>query len=512
MKNPGIVIILYYLMILCADAQSNPSLVATNTVVGGRRMSLQDCIQEALQHNFDIQIHRYNPEISLYNLRANYGSYDPMFDFSASHSYNVQPAGHNSQDIPYPSTTAKDDSFGAGVGGSPGGGANGLLPWGMTYSFAGSVDQQHFDSAGISTPSSSGSAAVNVEQPLLQNFWIDKTRMNIKVAKNALRYNEQDFRYQLITSITAVEDAYYDLIYQLEYVKVQQEALDLSQTQLDQDKQRLQIGTLAQLSVQQDQSQVAQNQASLIAAQNKLQTGEDTLKNLITDNFSKWRGRDIQPTEPLAAPLVLFDLQDSWNRGLTERPEYLQAKLNVEKQGIQLKYDFNQLFPQLDLTASYGYNGQGFYYNGVFSQIEQRTAPFHSYGAQLSMPLSNYGPRNTYKSDKVTAQQLLLTLKQLEQTIMVGIDEAIKTAQSDYQSVQATRQARIYAEAALDAEEKTYAVGKATTFEVLTYQNNLTVARGNELQALDNYEKDLTALDQQEGSTLEKLGINIEAN
>ncbi len=34
--------------------------------------------------------------------------------------------------------------------------------------------------------------------------------------------------------------------------------------------------------------------------------------------------------------------------------------------------------------------------------------------------------------------------------------------------MQATRQARIYAEAALDAEQKTYAVGKATTFEVLT--------------------------------------------
>jgi outer membrane protein len=511
MKTPGLIILFFFLMILSAAAQSNPSLEATNTVVGGRRMSLQDCIQEALQHNFDIQIHRYNPEIALYTLRADFGSYDPTLNFSAIHSYDVQPAGHNSQDIPYPSTTAKDDSFGAGIGGSPGGQASGLLPWGMTYAFVGNVDQQHFDTGGFSTPNSSGSAAVQVDQPLLQNFWIDKTRLTIKVAKDTLRYNQQDFRNQLITSITAVENAYYDLIYQLEFVKVQQEALDLSQTQLDQDKQRLEIGTLAQLSVQQDQSQVAQNQANLISAQNKLEIDEDTLKNLITDNFSKWQGQDIQPTEPLAAPLVLFDLQDSWNRGLTGRPDYLQAKLNAEKQGIQLKFDFNQLFPQLDVTASYGYNGQGFYYNGVFGQIEQRTAPFHSYGAQLSMPLSNYGPRNTYKSDKLTAQQLLLTLKQLEQTVMVGIDEAIKTAQSDYQSVQATRQARIYAEAALDAEEKTYAVGKATTFEVLTYQNNLTVARGNELQALDNYEKDLTALAQQEGSTLEKLGINIEA-
>ena len=53
---------------------------------------------------------------------------------------------------------------------------------------------------------------------------------------------------------------------------VQQEALELAQTQLDQDNQRVQIGTLAILSVQQDESQVAQSQANLIAAQFTLVT------------------------------------------------------------------------------------------------------------------------------------------------------------------------------------------------------------------------------------------------
>ena len=43
----------------------------TNTPVGGT-MSLEDCIQEALAHNFDVQIERYDPQISLYNLNAAY--------------------------------------------------------------------------------------------------------------------------------------------------------------------------------------------------------------------------------------------------------------------------------------------------------------------------------------------------------------------------------------------------------------------------------------------------------
>ena len=74
----------------------------------------------------------------------------------------------------------------------------------------------------------------------------------------------------------------------------------------------------------------------------------------------------------------------------------------------------------------------------------------------------------------------------------------------------ATKQARIYAEAALDAEQKTYAVGKATTFEVLQYQNNLTAARSQEIHALANYEEALSNLAQQEGSTLQRRGLDIE--
>jgi outer membrane protein TolC len=77
--------------------------------------------------------------------------------------------------------------------------------------------------------------------------------------------------------------------------------------------------------------------------------------------------------------------------------------------------------------------------------------------------------------------------------------------------VDATKQARIYAEDALDAEQKTYAVGKATTFDVLQLQNNLTSARGQEIRSLANYEEALANLDAQEGSTLEKNNINLEA-
>ena len=503
MKYPGIAA-LFFAMVFSIAAQTNPSLEATNMVAGGRMLSLQDCVQEALKHNLDVQIQRYDPEISLYNLRASYGGFDPLFNITGQHNYNVQPGSFTSQGIQLPAQTTRNNSGNAGLSGE--------LPFtGLQYDLTGNLQEQHFLNS-TNGANSSGGAGISLTQPLLKNFWIDNTRLTIQVDKNRLQYSEQGFRLQVITSITAVQTAYYELVFALENLKVQQEALDLSQTQLDQDRQRLQIGTIAQLSVQQDESQVAQNQATVISAQSTLETDQNTLKNLITDNYSDLHNKDIQPTETLAAPLVLFNLQDSWSKGMTERPDLIQYRLNMLQDGIQLKYLRNQLFPELDLIGTYGWNGAGVLYNGSLNQIGKGNAPYYSYGAQLSMPLANQSARNNYKAGKVTLQQAVLQLKQFEQTVLVAIDNAVKTAQTDYESVEATKQARVYAEAALDAEQKTYAVGKATTFEVLQYQSSLTTARGQEIRALANYEEALASLAAAEGSTLDRLGINIEAN
>jgi outer membrane protein TolC len=501
MKNFNVSLLLSSAIFLAA-AQTGTNAAAP------REMALQDCIQEALQHNLDVQIERYNPQISLYGLNVAYGGYDPLLNISGQHNYDVSGNSFQNGSV-FLGSTSDENTFSSSIQGS--------LPTGLQYDFSGSVYQQYGTvnpgtTNALPFKDSAGSIQVQLTQPLLKNFWIDKTRLTIKVAKNRLKYSEQGLRQQVITSVTAVENAYYELIYAQDNVKVQQEALKLAQTQLDQDNQRVQIGTLAILSVQQDEAQVATSRANLIAAQSTLNTDQNTLKNLLTDEYSHWHDMDVQPTATLTAPVQIFDLQDSWSKGMSERPDLLQARLNVEQQGIQLKYYRNQLFPELDLLGTYGFNGSGTQFSGTFNQFHEGDRPFYSYGAQISVPLGNIGPRNQYKSSKATLKQVVLQLKQFEQNVMVQIDNAVKVAQSDYQSVEATKQARVYAEAALDAEQKTYGVGKATTFEVLQYQNNLTAARSQEIRSLANYNEALANLAQEEGSTLDQFGIRIEIN
>lgn len=457
-------------------------------------MSLQDCIAAALQHNFDVRVERYEPLKSQLSLDAAYAGYDPTLSLSGKHSYN-HPGGLVT------TTTGEPITEGSAVNAGLGGG----LPWGTTYNLTATAAKT--TSAGAQ--SGAGQIGINVTQPLLKNLWIDSTRLGISAAKSQLKVSEQGLRQQLITTVSAVENAFYELIFSRDNLNVQHEALNLAQTQLDQDRQRVLVGSLAPLDVQQDEAQVAQNRANVIAAQFSLATAENTLKNLVTDNYLKWHDVDIIPDATLDATRQWFDVQNSWSKGMVARPDLIQAKLNLEQQGIQLKYDRNQLFPQLDLVASYGYNGAGNNFSDVFGQYVTGDRPFYSAGGQFSMPLRNVQARSSYKSDQAIQQQEMLKLKQLEQNIMVQIDDAVKQAQSASESVDATKQARVYAEAALDAEQKKYAVGKSTTFTVLQLQINLTTARSQEIRSLANYQEALANLAQAEGTTLERRQVDV---
>jgi outer membrane protein TolC len=309
-----------------------------------------------------------------------------------------------------------------------------------------------------------------------------------------------------------VENAYYSLIAARENVKVQEEGLRLADRLLAENKRRVEVGALAPLDEKQAASQVAARRADLQTAQRDFAFAQNTLKSLISDDYKEIHETNLDPTDPLTATVQLFDLQDSWGKGMTLRPDLLQLKLDLEKQGIQLRYDKNQLFPQLDLFGTYGHSAGGVgvrEFSHGLDQFRQGNQPFYSYGARLAIPLGNVAVRNAYKSSKVRLEQILLSLKQAEQGILTEIDNAVISARTSYERVGSTREARLYAEAALEAEQKKLENGKSTSFVVLQLQRDLTAARSAEISALADYNRSLAALARSEGSTLERRKIDV---
>jgi outer membrane protein TolC len=92
---------------------------------------------------------------------------------------------------------------------------------------------------------------------------------------------------------------------------------------------------------------------------------------------------------------------------------------------------------------------------------------------------------------------------------VVEVDDAVGDARTAFERVDATRKAREYAEAALDAEQKKLESGKSTSFFVLEFQNQLTAARLAEIRALADYSIALSQLALVEGTTLEKNQIDL---
>ncbi len=470
-----------------------------------RAISLQDCIQDALAKNLDLRIARYSPQQAQLDLAAAYAGYDPIFSMGGQHNYSRSGGGIDPVTrLPTPTSQTDSDSFSSSM-------VNGLLPWGTTYSFQGNVSETYGQIGGSPTDQSRGSASVTLAQPLLKNFWINGTRLNIRVGKNRVQYSELALRQSIMFTATTVEKAYYDLIAARESVKVQEKAVEIASALLNENKKRVEFGAMTPLDAQDAEAQVASSQAALIRAQQALGTQLEILKGLISDNFAAWSELDLLPVDTLTTNRQSFELQQSWGTALARRPDLLQSKLDVERQGVTLKYNRNQLFPELDLVGSYGHNASGAReFSGAFNQIGNGSQPAYYYGAQISFPLTSTGARAAYRKGKLTLETLLLDLKKLEQSVLIQVHNDIGTVNADYDGLMASRKAREFAEAALEAEQVKLQNGKSTTYTVLQKQRDVTAARASEISALTAYNKALSQLSLDKAETLDRLGINLE--
>jgi outer membrane protein TolC len=477
--------------------------------VTNRPLSLEECIRVALEHNLEIQITRLDPQLAGFTLAGSYANYDPTFNASGWHDYSQSASGRNADNEPVGFRQTDTDNVNAGI--------NGLLPWGFTYNLgtimSGSQGFNSFLGTNVPTQNAFDSVGISMRQPLLKNFWIDSTRLQIFTAKKNLKISEAGLRNQIILTVTQVEEAYFNLIFQNENVKVQEKALELAERLVAENRRRVEVGALAPLDEKQAESQAATSRANLLDAQANRDTAERVLKALLSDDYNVWMDVRIEPTEALLAIPQTLDLQSGWRRGLEQRPDLQQARYQIEIQTKRISYGRNQLFPQLDLFGDYGYTGSTITEDGIgagLPQITDRENPNYTYGVSISLPLANTGARNALKSAKVTKEQLQLQLRQLEQRALITIENSMSDARIGYERVGVTHQATLYAEAALQAEQTKLEKGKSTTFVVLQLQTDLTQARSAEIRALADYNIYLARLAQNEGSTLDRRKIDLE--
>jgi len=467
----------------------------TNQAV--RSLPLAECIRIAVTHNFDVKIEQKQVDIARHQLSAFYGAYDPELGAGIRRGHSLEPNGR----------TTDTDSFDANL--------TGLLPTGLRYGL-GTGDGSFADASGFDPPpdgrfdETEGSVAIRLRQPLLKNSWIDEPRLLIQVNKKLLKISELAWRGQLMDTVTRVELAFYDLLLARENVKVQEQALQLAEELLAANKERIQQGVLAALDEKQAEAQVSAQRSLLLAAKRAVSIQENVMKGLLSDNLVEWQDASIQPAGELAAVAQPVQRRESWERGLTMRPDLLQARTDLERRGYVVKFTRNQLFPELDAVGSYGHSGSDSEFNGAFGQVRRGSSPFHSYGLTMTIPITRHTERANHKASKSERERSELQLKQLEQEILLQIDDAVKVVETNFERVGTTRQAREFADIALQAEQTKMENGKSTSFFVLQLQRDLTATRSEEIRALAEYNRALAQLALREGSVLQRHKLAVE--
>lgn len=472
-----------------------------------KALSMADCVQIGLEHNLDIKINRFAPQISEYNYSMAYAGYDPVLNTSYSYGFSKNPSSLD------PGTTTINldrDIYSDSLSSS----LSMLSPSGGTVSLSGNYNRSGLSSGMYNMGNNdqfSAYGGINLSQPLLKNFWIDGTRMGIKVAKKNMEVSQMTYEFSLMTTIYSIENAYYSLIGAREDIIAAEQNLSQAQEFLDETRKKVELGSLIDLDTKDAESRVSSAKSSLIAIRQAYMTAANTLRSLLSDNFALWQDTNFELTDELLSTPVLPSRAESWFKGMTMRPDLLQMKKDLENRDIYVKYSYNQLFPQLDLVGSYAHSGASLN-NGARSltQAGQGTYPRYSVGGQFSMPLGNISARNTYKTRKAEREQSILSLKQKEQNVMVEIDNAINSVNSSLEAIVSTRDARKYAEQAWEAGKIRLDHGKATSFEVLQLQTTLFQNRLAEIRALVTYNINLSTLRYREGGTLEKYNIVVD--
>lgn len=396
----------------------------------------------------------------------------------------------------------------------------------------------------ITNPTLSSSFQVTLTQHLLQGFGRAVNMRQIRIAQNNKKISEEGFRQQVISTVTQIENIYWDLVNAFEDVKVKERSLGLAQKTLSDNQKQVEIGTLAPLDVVRAQSTVASAEQDLIVSKTNLQLQQLFMKNALTrslPNDSQIMQMEIVPTDTVQIPDQenLPAAEELIKVALANRPDYNQQKIGLKNSEIDIMGTNNQLRPLVDIVGFYGASSiagtvvpgtvlcppgvvpsignpcivpgsipAGF--TDAFGNLFNSTGPDKGVALTLSIPLGNRQAQSQQVRSLLSYRQSQLGLKALENKIAITVRQDAFTVQQNRARVDAARKAQVLQQQTLDAEQKKYNLGASTYLNVLSDERDLAQAESNLVTAMINYAKSKVALDNDTAQTLEHSNIKID--
>lgn len=485
-------------------------------------LSLEDCILKAVENNLGLAVNVLNPELADISVSLAKEKFMPQLSFGYDKS--------SSNEASYSWIDAADQVSSERSNYSVQ--LSQMIPTGGNFSLSltGYTTESNRNFLTIN-PRYGSTLRFNFNQPLLKNFGPKITRRDILLAQNMKDISEFQFKNVLLDTIYMVEEAYWNLVYSIENLKVRRQSLKLAQDLLEKNKKAVEVGTLAPIEILSAQEQVATREAEILEAEALVKNYEDQLKTVI--NLAAVE-KDIEQIRiiPIDKPSYTrkeLNLEEALRIAMEKRPDLKQTRIDLKNKELNLSYAKNQLLPDLSLQASYwspGISGtQNIYPPGIPFGEPIATVPGRAsdalkdafnfryknwtVGLTLTIPLNTLLSRAAYAQARLDLEQTQLMLKNQVQQALLEIKNALRGVETNYKRVQARKIARELAEKKLEAEEEKLKVGLTTNYFVLQYQRDLTNAQTMELKAIIDYNLSLASLNRALGITLEEKNISL---
>ncbi len=497
-----------------------------------RTLSLADCIRKALEGNLDLAIEAVNPEMDSASITEAREKYLPEFGLSSNYLNQDIPS---SWGLEGPTIKTLMDYYEFGV--------TQRTPLGTQLDLGLSTRKTDTSRAyPIVNPAYYSEFRLNLTQPLLRDFGFKVNRYESTKARRQLDMSEAALKTVLIQTVYSVEEAYWNLYYARESLRVLELSLAQSRETLKRNEEAARIGTKSAVEVLSAETEVAGYEDRVLSARLQAEKTENRLKSLLNMPVAG-AGAAAGVTagaEKDFATIVLADKPEAEKRAVTlenalatavaERPELARTNAMIANAATDVGYYKNQLLPRLDLNLSLwspGQSGVKYVYldnnplTGIVIDtiIGSRGQSFRDMfkmaysniqlAATLSVPLSNIVSRAGLTRARLAQDQARIQLEKERQTIEIEVTEAVKDLEASATKIATSARYRELMEKRVLAETQRYDLGLVGSEWLFTYQRTLAQAKADEIRAVIDYKIALAALDRAMGTTIRTKGLKF---
>jgi len=389
-------------------------------------------------------------------------------------------------------------------------------------------------------PYSQGSLNIQVQQNLLQGFRPSVNNRYIRVAKNNLRVSDLTFKNQVMSTVVSTVNLYWDLVSDIESLKVKQQTLDLNTRQYNDNKRKADLGAIAPIDIIQAEAEMKSSQQDVTTAQAQVYNQEMIVKNYLTrggmDNLAIIDAH-IVPTDHFDVPGqdTVQPVQDLIAEALANRPDVEQSQIGLENSRITTKGVRDAMLPTLSATVAASNSGLAGQVNGVtlpngstaftagnvnqyfvggygtiLGQIFGRNFPNYSASVSLNMTLRNRSAQADLITDQLNFRQQQIQDRQLHNNIKQNVVNARVSLSQAWSAYQTAVEARRLQEQVTTGTRRKYELGTATILDVVISQRDLTNRSLSEVDARSQYVHARTNLENVLGTVLKDHEVNVD--